>query len=179
MAGIFINGCSPSQRTIDPKNVIVLSIATNSTSLQAEFRWKISDTASWSAAVAGTTTTTYNLPANTWSRDKFYSWQCRYRDSAGWSDWATLSVDTSGWDSLLQYSSVETITLGSLGEPAGAYVGRVVARDGAGITWGASVSKAFNIHDTRSLIKLSDGRWKGVPIQVVVAGSWKATSASP
>lgn len=163
MAAIFVGLSGPRQQRVEPKDVITLGVAPSTTALSSEFRWKESGAANFGAAVAGTTANTYNLPANTWARDKFMVWQARYQDSGGWSDWATFTVDTSGWNTFRADSTQTDIPFGPIGSP-GAWVGRVAVRDNSGAKWSDYATQAFTIQASRTLVKDANGRWKGVPI---------------
>lgn len=177
MGNIYVAGSTPKQGIVEPRNAITLTISTFTSSLASEFKWKEAGVGSYTTAVSGTTPNTYILPANTWSRDKIMVWQSRFQDSGGWSDWYTFSVDTSGLDIFEQASSSSVVGLGPLGT-AGSYHMRVGVRDGAGIVWGLSSFSNFTIHDSRSLVKHADGRWKGVPILFRSGGVFISTKAS-
>lgn len=177
MANIVYVFSSPKNTTVEPRSIITLSISPGTTATASEFRWKVSSAASFSAAVAGGADCSYDLPANTWARDQIMVWQARYQDSGGWSDWSSFTVDTSGWISFADTSSAaSTVDVGALGAP-GVWQGRVLVTDAPGPIWKASGNTSFIIHDSRVLVKDSNGRWKGIPVSSFISGAWKVIKA--
>ena len=158
----------PWQSIVEPRDPINLFAYSNGGApTMSEFRWRnVTDNGGWSASVAGTNQSNgsvYILPANTWARDKIYTWSARIGDSQGWSDWMQFSVDTSGYKySYGQVNSSATkIVAGYLAPPNFAYEIRVNVRDPQGVRWATSPVTTFIIHNSKTLVKVGS-RWRGV-----------------